>query len=240
MGRAIQGLPHKGVTSFVFSPLWFQEYLKGLCNPELWKEVRYPPALHCAFLGAQGLFLDCLCWSTLAYLVPGPPGSLMVGGLTESFIMTQNWLEELVGRLRWGPAPLFTPRGIWEAEVTRAFGALVWIRGDQYAGDLLQLPPAVQELLLSLVRDTAGKEDIIEWLSRIGTSHARSDSEVVICPLPQRKEGPAVMSVGDSAGPFLGMKALQNGSTENSKRSTSLGATPGQDAQQETANQLVR
>ncbi|KAM9201942.1 protein NYNRIN [Dugong dugon] len=72
-----------------------KEYLKGLCSPELWKEVRYPPILHCAFLGAQGLFLDCLCWSTLAYLVPGPPGSLMVGGLTESFIMTQNWLEEL-------------------------------------------------------------------------------------------------------------------------------------------------
>uniref|UniRef100_A0A8C3WW99 NYN domain and retroviral integrase containing n=1 Tax=Catagonus wagneri TaxID=51154 RepID=A0A8C3WW99_9CETA len=139
-----------------------KEYLKGLCSPELWKEVRYPAALHCAFLGAQGLFLDCLCWSTLAYLVPGPPGPLMVGGLTESFIMTQNWLEELVGRLRWGPAPLLTPRGIWEAEVTRAFGALVWIRGDQYAGDLLQLPPAVQELLLSLVRDAAGKEDIIQ------------------------------------------------------------------------------
>lgn len=113
----------KGMTSFVLlSPLWLQEYLKGLCSPELWKEVRYPQALHCAFLGAQGLFLDCLCWSTLAYLVPGPPGSLMVGGLTESFVMTQNWLEELVGRLRWGPAALLTPRGIWEAEVTGPLG----------------------------------------------------------------------------------------------------------------------
>lgn len=228
------------MTSFVFSSLWLQEYLKGLCNPELWKEVRYPPALHCAFLGAQGLFLDCLCWSTLAYLVPGPPGSLMVGGLTESFIMTQNWLEELVGRLRWGPAPLLTPRGIWEAEVTRAFGALVWIRGDQYAGDLLQLPPAVQELLLSLVRDAAGKEDIIEWLSRVGTSNTRSDPEVLICPPHQQKEGSAVMSVGDGPGSFLDIKTLQNGSTENSKKLTSLGASPGQNAQQETANQLVR
>ncbi|XP_036128065.1 protein NYNRIN isoform X2 [Molossus molossus] len=217
-----------------------KEYLKGLCNPELWKEVRYPPALHCAFLGAQGLFLDCLCWSTQAYLVPGPTGSLMVGGLTESFIMTQNWLEELVGRLRWGPAPLFTPRGIWEAEVTRAFGALVWIRGDQYAGDLLQLPPAVQELLLSLVRDAAGKEDIIEWLSRIGTSSARSDPEVLICPPHQQKEGPAVTSVGDGPGPLLEMRTLQNGNTENSKRLTSLGATSGPNTQQETANQLVR
>ncbi|XP_014635929.1 PREDICTED: protein NYNRIN [Ceratotherium simum simum] len=224
-----------------------KEYLKGLCSPELWKEVRYPPALHCAFLGAQGLFLDCLCWSTLAYLVPGPPGSLMVGGLTESFIMTQNWLEELVGRLRWGPAPLLTPRGIWEAEVTRAFGALVWIRGDQYAGDLLQLPPAVQELLLSLVRDAAGKEDIIEWLSRIGTSDSRSDPEVLICPPHQQKEGPAMVSVGDGPGPLLEIGTFQSGSSENSKRLTSLGAarslvsgTPSQNTQQETANQPVR
>ncbi|KAM8782625.1 protein NYNRIN isoform 1-T1 [Rhynchonycteris naso] len=217
-----------------------KEYLKGLCNPELWKEVRYPAALHCAFLGAQGLFLDCLCWSTLAYLVPGPPGSLMVGGLTESFIMTQNWLEELVGRLRWGPAPLFTPRGIWEAEVTRAFGALVWIRGDQYAGDLLQLPPAVQELLLSLVRDAAGKEDIIEWLSRVSAPNARSDPEVLICPPHQQKEASAMTSVGDGPGPLLEIRALQNGSAENSKKLTCLGAAAGQNTQQETANQLVR
>nr|XP_019570008.1 PREDICTED: protein NYNRIN isoform X2 [Rhinolophus sinicus] len=110
----------------------------------------------------------------------------------------------------------------------------------KYAGDLLQLPPAVQELLLSLVRDAAGKEDIIEWLSRIGTSSARSDPEVMICPPHQRKEGPAMMSVGDGPGPLLEMRALQNGSTENSKRLTSLGAPPGQNAQQETANQLVR
>uniref|UniRef100_A0A452VDX8 NYN domain and retroviral integrase containing n=1 Tax=Ursus maritimus TaxID=29073 RepID=A0A452VDX8_URSMA len=204
-----------------------REYLKGLCSPELWKEVRYPQALHCAFLGAQGLFLDCLCWSTLAYLVPGPPGSLMVGGLTESFVMTQNWLEELVGRL--------------------AFGALVWIRGDQYAGDLLQLPPAVQELLLSLVRDAAGKEDIIEWLSRIGPSDSRSDPEVLICPPHQQKEGPAMVSVGDGPGPFLEVGTLQNRSQEHSKRLTSLGATralvaatPGQNTQQEAASQLVR
>lgn len=179
--------------------------------------------------------------------MPGPPGSLMVGGLTESFIMTQNWLEELVGRLRWGPAALLTPRGIWEAEVTRAFGALVWIRGDQYAGDLLQLPPAVQELLLSLVRDAAGKEDIIEWLGRIGTSESCSDPEVLICPPHHQKEGPALVSVGDGPGPFLEVGTLQNRSPEHSKRLTGLGATralvsgtPGQNTQQETTSQLVR
>ncbi|KAM5235492.1 protein NYNRIN [Ctenodactylus gundi] len=221
-----------------------KEYLKGLCNPELWKEVRYPPTLHCAFLGAQGLFLDCLCWSTLAYLVPGRPGSLMVGGLTESFTMIQNWLEELVARLRWGPAPLLTPRGVWEAEVTRAFGALVWIRGDQYAGDLLQLPPAVQELLLSLVRDAAGKEDIIEWLSHFGISNPRSDPEVLICAPQQQKENAAKGSAGEAPGTVLEVGILQNGTPENAKGLSSLEATrsmiPAQNTPQETAHQLIR
>lgn len=214
-----------------------QEYLKGLCSPELWKEVRYPPVLHCAFLGAQGLFLDCLCWSTLAYLVPGPPGSLMVGGLTESFTMTQNWLEELVARLRWGPAPMITPRGGWETEVTRTFGALVWIRGDQYAGDLLQLPPAVQELLLSLVQDAAGKEDIIEWISHFGSSGTCSSPEVLICPDQQQKEGSSLVTTGDGPGPFVEIGTLDQAS-ESSKTVKSLEATgpliPARNSQQET------
>ncbi|CAH6830932.1 Nynrin [Phodopus roborovskii] len=220
-----------------------KEYLKGLCSPELWKEVRYPPVLHCTFLGAQGLFLDCLCWSTLAYLVPGPPGSLMVGGLTESFTMTQNWLEELVARLRWGPAPMTTPRGVWETEVTRAFGALVWIRGDQYAGDLLQLPPAVQELLLSLVRDAAGKEDIVDWLSHFGISSTCSNPEVLICPTQQQKEGSSLVTIGESPGPFLEI-GTWNPPPENSKRSTGLEAAgslmPAQSTHQETACQLIQ
>ncbi|XP_037359048.1 protein NYNRIN isoform X2 [Talpa occidentalis] len=172
---------------------------------------------------------------------------LQLQGPKENMSKAKNWLEELVGRLRWGPAPLLTPRGIWEAEVTRAFGALVWIRGDQHAGDLLQLPPAVQELLLSLVRDAAGKEDIIEWLGRIGSSDTRSDPEVLHCPPQQQKEGPAMVSVADGSAPFLEMGSLQNGSSENSKKITSLGATlspvsgtPSQTAQQETADQLMR
>ncbi|KAL6076010.1 hypothetical protein STEG23_007617 [Scotinomys teguina] len=219
-----------------------KEYLKGLCSPELWKEVRYPPILHCAFLGAQGLFLDCLCWSTLAYLVPGPPGSLMVGGLTESFTRTQNWLEELVARLRWGPAPMVTPRGGWETEVTRAFGALVWLRGDKYAGDLLQLPPAVQELLLGLVRDAAGKEDMVEWLGHFDISSTCSIPEVLICPAQEQKEGSSLVIIGESSGSFLEI-GTSNQASENSKKLTSLGAAgpliPAQRTEQETECQLV-
>ncbi|XP_030890646.1 protein NYNRIN isoform X4 [Leptonychotes weddellii] len=62
-----------------------------------------------------------------------------------------------------------------------------------------------------------------------------------------KKEGPAMVSVGDGPGPFLEVGTLQNRSLEHSKRLTSLGATralvsgtPGQNTQQEPANQLVR
>ncbi|XP_059228992.1 protein NYNRIN isoform X2 [Mustela nigripes] len=63
----------------------------------------------------------------------------------------------------------------------------------------------------------------------------------------KQKEGPAMVSVGDGPGPFLEVGTLQNRNQEHSKRLTSLGATralvlgaPGQNTQQETANQLVR
>lgn len=35
-------------------------------------------------------------------------GSLTGGGLTESFLLTQNWLEEPEGQLHSGPAPMLT------------------------------------------------------------------------------------------------------------------------------------
>lgn len=168
----------------------------------------------------------------------------MVGGLTESFTMTQNWLEELVARLRWGPAPMITPRGVWETEVTRAFGALVWIRCDQYARDLLQLPPAVQELLLSLVRDAAGKEDIIEWLGHFGISGIYpKPPDFLICPALQKKEGSSLVTIGESPVPLQEIGTL-NRASENSKKLTGLGAAgsvvPAQSTPQDTAQQLVR
>lgn len=166
----------------------------------------------------------------------------MVGGLTESFTMTQNWLEELVARLRWGPAPMITPRGVWETEVTRAFGALVWIRGGKYAGDLLQLPPAVQELLLSLVRDAAGKEDIIEWLGHFGISGTCPHPEILVCLARQQKEGSSlVTTVGESPGTLQEIGTL-NRASENSKKSPNSGAAgslvQAQSTLQETAPQL--
>nr|XP_006061498.2 protein KHNYN isoform X2 [Bubalus bubalis] len=132
-----------------------KEYLKGLCSPELQNEIHYPPKLHCIFLGAQGFFLDCLTWSTSAHLVPGVPGSLMVSGLTEAFVMVQSRVEELVERLSWdfrlGPSPGASQC----AGVLREFSALLQARGDAHTEALLQLPQAIQEELLSLVQEAS-------------------------------------------------------------------------------------
>ncbi|XP_030174701.1 protein KHNYN isoform X4 [Lynx canadensis] len=132
-----------------------KEFLKGLCSPELQNEIHYPPKLHCIFLGAQGFFLDCLVWSTSAHLVPGLPGSLMVSGLTEAFVMAQSRVEELVERLSWDFQPGRSPRVSQCAGVLRDFSALLQPYGDAHREALLQLPLAVQEELLSLVQEAS-------------------------------------------------------------------------------------
>ncbi|XP_073067529.1 protein KHNYN isoform X2 [Manis javanica] len=155
-----------------------KEYLKGLCSPELQDEIHYPAKLHCIFLGAQGFFLDCLAWSTSAHLVPGAPGSLMVSGLTEAFVMAQSRVEELVERLSWDLRPGPFPAAFQYARVRRDFSALLQPRGDAHTEALLQLPLAVQEELLNLVQEVLreqGLHALPSWESGspspLGTGH---------------------------------------------------------------------
>ncbi|XP_069342391.1 protein KHNYN [Eulemur rufifrons] len=133
-----------------------KEYLKGLCSPELQDEIHYPPKLHCIFLGAQGFFLDCLTWSTSAHLVPGAPGSLMISGLAEAFVMAQSRVEGLVERLSWDSQPGSSLGASQCAGVLENFSALLQPWGDAHREALLQLPLAVQEELLSLVQEVSG------------------------------------------------------------------------------------
>ncbi|KAL1780903.1 KHNYN [Sigmodon hispidus] len=136
-----------------------KEYLKGLCSPELQSEIRYPPRLHCIFLGAGGFFLDCLAWSTSAHLVPLVPGSLMISGLTEAFVMAQSRVEELVQRLSWDFLQLpQNPGAPASAGVLRDFSALLHTRKDAHTEALLQLPLAVQEELLNLVQEASREQ----------------------------------------------------------------------------------
>ncbi|KAM9202672.1 protein KHNYN isoform 1-T1 [Dugong dugon] len=146
-----------------------KEYLKGLCSPELQDEIHYPPKLHCIFLGAQGFFLDCLAWSTTAYLVPQAPGLLMISGLTEAFVMAQSRVEELVERLSWNLLSRPSPGASQFAGVLRDFSALLRPWGDAHKEALLQLPPAVQEELLSLVQEASrgqGPQASLSWEGR--------------------------------------------------------------------------
>ncbi|XP_027698997.1 protein KHNYN [Vombatus ursinus] len=126
-----------------------KEYLKGLCNPEVWEEVSYPAALNCVFFGAGGFFLDCLCWGTSAHMVPQAPGSLLLGGLIEAFVMAQSRMEDLLGRLRQGGLQWPQSRSARE-QVTQAFKALVGSYGDEQSRALLDLPVSVQEWLVNL------------------------------------------------------------------------------------------
>ncbi|XP_074838553.1 protein KHNYN [Carettochelys insculpta] len=127
-----------------------KEYIKGLCSPELRQEVCYPKDMQCVFVGAQGLFLDCLTRGTSASLVLLSPGSLLVSGLAEAFVMAQSRIQEFVEKYH------KTPRLPEEKEalVKKTFRELVECHDDKHAIDLLILPTPLKEELLRLVQET--------------------------------------------------------------------------------------
>lgn len=89
-----------------YSQLWFsvtfcvlvvvQEYVRGLCDPELQKEERYPVDMHCIFAGARGLFLDRLIRDTSAEVLVQEPGCLRLLGRAEPVVMAQSRVQQFV------------------------------------------------------------------------------------------------------------------------------------------------
>lgn len=73
-----------------------QEYVRGLCDPELQKEERYPVDMHCIFAGARGLFLDRLIRDTSAEVLVPEPGRLRLLGRTEPVVMAQSRVQQFV------------------------------------------------------------------------------------------------------------------------------------------------
>ncbi|XP_053119856.1 protein KHNYN-like [Hemicordylus capensis] len=126
-----------------------KEYIKGLCAPELSMEVNYPKDMECIFLGARSLFLDCLTQGTSANITLLHPGTLLISGLAEAFVMAQSRIQEFVGKHQKNSRlPLEQ-----EAQVKRAFRKLVESFDDKHTMDLLLLPTSVKEDLLSLVKE---------------------------------------------------------------------------------------
>ncbi|XP_062994045.1 NEDD4-binding protein 1-like [Elgaria multicarinata webbii] len=126
-----------------------KEYIKGLCAPELSEEIYYPKDMQCIFLGACGLFLDCLTQGTSAHLTVLRPGALLILGLAESFVMAQSRIQDFVEKHQKNPK-LPEER---EAQVKRAFRKLVETHDDKHAIDLLILPTSVKDELLRLVKE---------------------------------------------------------------------------------------
>lgn len=73
-----------------------QEYVRGLCDPELQKEERYPVDMHCIFAGARGLFLDRLIRDTSAEVLVQEPGCLRLLGRAEPVVMAQSRVQQFV------------------------------------------------------------------------------------------------------------------------------------------------
>uniref|UniRef100_A0A3Q3BM10 NEDD4-binding protein 1 n=1 Tax=Kryptolebias marmoratus TaxID=37003 RepID=A0A3Q3BM10_KRYMA len=149
------GQPHGSKTS---RQIWLQlrgnrddvskakEYVRGLCDPELQKEERYPADMHCIFAGARGLFLDRLVRDTSAEVLVPEPGRLWLLGRAEPVVMAQSRVQQFVA--------LFQKRSLpsdRESTVKRAFKSFVEERDDKYTMELLLLPSALKEELLGLV-----------------------------------------------------------------------------------------
>ncbi|XP_051513402.1 NEDD4-binding protein 1-like [Myxocyprinus asiaticus] len=125
-----------------------KEYVKGLCDPELQKEERYPVDMHCIFAGARGLFLDRLLRDTSAEVQVVEPGRLRLIGCAEAVVMAQSRVQQFV--------VLFQENRSLPADreplVKRTFKTFVEDRADKYAMELLLLPSALKEELLGLAQ----------------------------------------------------------------------------------------
>lgn len=134
-----------------------KEYVKGLCDPELQKEERYPVDMHCIFAGARGLFLDRLLRDTSAEVQVLEPGRLKLIGCAEAVVMAQSRVQQFVA--------LFHEKRSLPADreplVKRAFKTFVEDRADIYAMELLLLPSALKEELLGLAQSPTQSITII-------------------------------------------------------------------------------
>lgn len=147
-----------------------QEYVRGLCDPELQKEERYPVDMHCIFAGARGLFLDRLVRDTSAEVLVPQPGHLRLLGRAEPVVMAQSRVQQFVTLFQvWKEGggghqnrvnPCLCPQekrslpGDREPALKRAFKSFVEERDDKFTMELLLLPSALKEELLGLAHSS--------------------------------------------------------------------------------------
>ncbi|XP_022605684.1 NEDD4-binding protein 1 [Seriola dumerili] len=243
------GQPHGSKTS---RQIWLQlrgnrddvskakEYVRGLCDPELQKEERYPVDMHCIFAGARGLFLDRLIRDTSAEVQVPEPGRLRLLGRAEPVVMAQSRVQQFVALFQ-EKRSLPSDR---EPAVKRAFKSFVEERDDKYTMELLLLPSALKEELLGLAHsptstNTSSLAQLNQTLhpSMSEVDQDRSQSSTPVTELSNRildtsfedkGTGPASVIGAGKAGGGIGLGPeviLLNGTRPSHKRRSSESET---------------
>uniref|UniRef100_A0A3P9HFK0 NEDD4-binding protein 1 n=1 Tax=Oryzias latipes TaxID=8090 RepID=A0A3P9HFK0_ORYLA len=196
-----------------------KEYIRGLCDPELRKEERYPVDMHCIFAGARGLFLDRLIRDTSAEVLMLEPGCLRLLGQAEPVVMAQSRVQQFVALFQ-EKRSLPSDR---ESTVKRAFKSFVEERDDKYTMELLLLPSALKEELLGLAHCPTSTN----------VEQDRSQSSTPVTELSNRIldtsfEEKAAVGGGGKPGGGIGFGAeavLMNGARPSHKRRSSESET---------------
>uniref|UniRef100_A0A672YX38 NEDD4-binding protein 1 n=1 Tax=Sphaeramia orbicularis TaxID=375764 RepID=A0A672YX38_9TELE len=225
------GQPHGSKTS---RQIWLQlrgnrddvskakEYIRGLCDPELQKEERYPVDMHCIFAGARGLFLDRLIRDTSAEVLVPEPGRLRLLGRAEPVVMAQSRVQQFVA-LFLEKRSLQSDR---EPAVKRAFKSFVEERDDKYTMELLLLPSALKEELLGLAHSPT---KVDQDRSQSSTPVTELSNRILDTSFEEKGTvAAAAVSTGAKAGGGIGLgpeAVLLNGTRPTHKRRSSASET---------------
>uniref|UniRef100_A0A8C6SS44 NEDD4-binding protein 1 n=1 Tax=Neogobius melanostomus TaxID=47308 RepID=A0A8C6SS44_9GOBI len=197
-----------------------KEYIRGLCDPELVIEERYPVDMHCIFAGARGLFLDRLIRDTSAEVQVTEPGRLRLLGQAEPVVMAQSRIQQFVALFQ-DKTSLPSDR---EPALKRAFKSFVEERDDKYTMELLLLPSALKEELLGLVHSPSGSSTSPWSVLLIHVEQDRSQSSTPVTELSNRILDASFDEKGARIG--LGPEViLLNGTRPSHKRRSSASET---------------
>ncbi|XP_043937548.1 NEDD4-binding protein 1 [Protopterus annectens] len=123
-----------------------KEYMKGFCEPEFEEEESYPRDMHCIFVGADRLFLDCLIRDTCADVAVSELGSLHIRGGAEAVVMARSQIQQFVKLFKNNQS---LPSEV-ETFIKKQFKIFVEDHADKYTMDLLLLPSSLKKELLNL------------------------------------------------------------------------------------------
>ncbi|XP_041123856.1 NEDD4-binding protein 1-like [Polyodon spathula] len=136
-----------------------KEYIKGICNPDLQEMEKYPKDMHCIFVGAQKLFINCLVQDTSADVSVVEMGLLCIRGGTEAVVMAQSQIQQFV-KLFVENQSLPSKK---EPLVKKAFKNFIESHADKYTMELLLLPSTLKGELLSFTKSKVQRVTGLEF-----------------------------------------------------------------------------